>query len=98
VIQQHIKQPLADEVLFGTLKKGGTVKVRLNAAGDGLDLEPIADGPVKPKPEPLPRKKRASRPRRAKAAQPGPKKPPPKGANGDGGKRGLVPKVPLKAE
>ena len=27
VIQEHIKQPLADEVLFGKLQKGGTVKV-----------------------------------------------------------------------
>jgi ATP-dependent Clp protease ATP-binding subunit ClpA len=27
VIQEHIKKPLADEVLFGKLKKGGTVKV-----------------------------------------------------------------------
>ncbi len=27
VIQEHIKQPLAEEVLFGKLKKGGTVKV-----------------------------------------------------------------------
>ncbi|TIT05204.1 MAG: ATP-dependent Clp protease ATP-binding subunit ClpA, partial [Mesorhizobium sp.] len=25
VIQEHIKKPLADEVLFGKLKKGGTV-------------------------------------------------------------------------
>ena len=29
VIQEHIKRPLADEVLFGTLESGGTVKVRL---------------------------------------------------------------------
>jgi len=103
VIQQHIKQPLADEVLFGTLRKGGTVKVRLNEAGDGLDLEPIADGPVKPRPEPLPKKKRASRPRRARA-QSSAKRPPQVGTRGagggagNGGKRGLVPKVPLKAE
>jgi hypothetical protein len=27
VIQEHIKKPLADEVLFGKLKKGGTVRV-----------------------------------------------------------------------
>ena len=27
VIQEHIKQPLADEVLFGKLQKGGTVRI-----------------------------------------------------------------------
>ena len=27
VIQEHIKKPLADEVLFGKLKRGGVVKV-----------------------------------------------------------------------
>jgi ATP-dependent Clp protease ATP-binding subunit ClpA len=34
VIQEHIKKPLADEVLFGKLKDGGAVKVRLE--GEGL--------------------------------------------------------------
>ena len=37
VIQEHIKKPLADMVLFGNLKKGGTARVRL--AADGSDLE-----------------------------------------------------------
>ncbi len=95
VIQEHIKQPLADEVLFGKLRKGGTVKVTVNEAGDGLNLEAIEDGPVTPKPEPLPKKRRAPRRRRPRKAQAAPKKPPDK-AGGDGGKRGLVPKVPLK--
>src|SRR5213595_1779139 len=36
VIQEYIKQPLADEVLFGKLKKGGTVKVTVKE--DGSDL------------------------------------------------------------
>ena len=67
VIQEHIKQPLAEEVLFGKLKKGGTVKVTVKADGSGLDLEAIEDGPVTPKPEPTPRKPRA--PRRRKPAQ-----------------------------
>ncbi len=93
VIQEHIKQPLADEVLFGKLKKGGTVKVTVKEDGSDLNLEAIEDGPVKPKPEPVPKKRRAPRPRRARAAAP--KKPPANGG-GDGGKRGLVPKVPLK--
>ncbi|MCF3935753.1 ATP-dependent Clp protease ATP-binding subunit ClpA [Acuticoccus sp. M5D2P5] len=46
VIQEHIKRPLADEVLFGELKKGGTVKVTVGEDEDGkkkLVLEAIAD-------------------------------------------------------
>ncbi|MEP0322989.1 ATP-dependent Clp protease ATP-binding subunit ClpA, partial [Bauldia litoralis] len=57
-IQEHIKQPLADEVLFGKLKKGGTVKVSVKDDGSGLDLDAIEDGPVKPKPEPVPKPRR----------------------------------------
>ena len=34
VIQEHIKKPLADEVLFGKLEHGGTVKIRVD--GEGL--------------------------------------------------------------
>ena len=37
VIQEHIKKPLADELLFGKLLKGGHVKVRLD--GDKLAFE-----------------------------------------------------------
>ena len=55
VIQEHIKKPLANEILFGKLKKGGLVKVgvKTDAAGeDMLDLEAISEvAPVKPKPE-----------------------------------------------
>ncbi|MGH6763163.1 MAG: ATP-dependent Clp protease ATP-binding subunit ClpA [Phyllobacterium sp.] len=36
VIQEHIKKPLADEVLFGKLRNGGTVKVTVGDKGDGL--------------------------------------------------------------
>jgi ATP-dependent Clp protease ATP-binding subunit ClpA len=32
VIQEHIKKPLADQILFGELKKGGLVKVDVDAA------------------------------------------------------------------
>jgi ATP-dependent Clp protease ATP-binding subunit ClpA len=35
VIQEHIKKPLADELLFGKLQNGGVVKVTLT--GDGLE-------------------------------------------------------------
>jgi ATP-dependent Clp protease ATP-binding subunit ClpA len=39
VIQEHIKKPLADQILFGELKKGGLVKVDVDEAdGDRLDF------------------------------------------------------------
>ncbi|MDG2044487.1 MAG: AAA family ATPase, partial [Maricaulis sp.] len=39
VIQEHIKKPLADQILFGELKKGGLVKVDVDAADpDKLDF------------------------------------------------------------
>ena len=52
VIQEHIKKPLADEVLFGKLKRGGTVKVTIAEGENGekrIVLETIADE-VPPKP------------------------------------------------
>ena len=53
VIQEYIKKPLAEEVLFGKLKKGGTVKVTVEKDELGeskLALETIADEPrSKPK-------------------------------------------------
>ncbi|MEO0910740.1 MAG: AAA family ATPase, partial [Pseudomonadota bacterium] len=48
VIQEHIKKPLADEVLFGKLKTGGTVKVTLEKdelGKDKLKLDSIEDKP-----------------------------------------------------
>ena len=36
VIQEHIKKPLADMVLFGTLSKGGVAVVTVDPEGDGL--------------------------------------------------------------
>ena len=39
VIQEHIKKPLAELVLFGSLaSSGGTAQVRLNASGDDLEV------------------------------------------------------------
>ncbi len=40
VIQEHIKRPLAEELLFGKLTDGGHVRVALNQDGDGLTLIP----------------------------------------------------------
>jgi ATP-dependent Clp protease ATP-binding subunit ClpA len=48
VIQEHIKRPLADELLFGKLEHGGTVKVLVKGEGEeaSLDFEYI---PAEPK-------------------------------------------------
>jgi len=98
VIQEHIKKPLADEVLFGKLKSGGIVKVSVEHTeeGDsGLMLESVEDVVVKPKKEALkPRRTRAAA--RKKTAQKAKKANPPKGKKGDGGSP--VPKVPLKTD
>jgi ATP-dependent Clp protease ATP-binding subunit ClpA len=40
VIQEHIKKPLAEELLFGKLTKGGIVKVGVKAGKLDLRLEP----------------------------------------------------------
>jgi ATP-dependent Clp protease ATP-binding subunit ClpA len=50
VIQEHIKKPLAEELLFGKLVKGGSVKVTLK---DGkLEFETLEAAPAAlPKPE-----------------------------------------------
>ncbi|WP_139555928.1 ATP-dependent Clp protease ATP-binding subunit ClpA [Methylotetracoccus oryzae] len=39
VIQDNIKKPLAEEILFGTLKAGGIVRIALAADGAGLTLD-----------------------------------------------------------
>lgn len=44
VIQEKIKKPLADELLFGKLAKGGVVKVRVKDGKLALDIQ---DGPKK---------------------------------------------------
>ncbi len=53
VIQTHIKTPLADEVLFGRLKNGGTVRVMVTTADDGTKKLGFVypEGPVLPRPE-----------------------------------------------
>ncbi|MGE0565473.1 MAG: ATP-dependent Clp protease ATP-binding subunit ClpA [Pseudolabrys sp.] len=91
VIQEHIKTPLADEVLFGKLKGGGHVRVVVERDDNGRDKLgfEFLDGPVTPKADKVPAK-----PRKAKRRSlPRPR---PKGdGGGDGGGRGTVPKVPL---
>ncbi|WP_137157991.1 ATP-dependent Clp protease ATP-binding subunit ClpA [Rhizobium sp. FKL33] len=54
VIQENIKKPLAEEILFGKLKKGGVVRVSvgpLDNGKTGIVLESLPDAPVKPKEE-----------------------------------------------
>jgi ATP-dependent Clp protease ATP-binding subunit ClpA len=69
VIQENIKKELANELLFGKLKHGGTVKVTVGDKDNGtrgLILEAIsAEVPVKPKKEKAPARKSA--PTKAKA-------------------------------
>jgi ATP-dependent Clp protease ATP-binding subunit ClpA len=47
VIQEHIKKPLAEELLFGRLAKGGIVRVTKKPDGDALDFA-FEEGPVTP--------------------------------------------------
>jgi ATP-dependent Clp protease ATP-binding subunit ClpA len=49
VIQDHIKKPLADEILFGALKDGGTVRVLLDREKDKLAFEFIPAKEAKPR-------------------------------------------------
>jgi ATP-dependent Clp protease ATP-binding subunit ClpA len=55
VIQENIKKPLADEILFGKLKKGGVVKVTIGTKEDGskgLILDAVPEtAPIRPKAE-----------------------------------------------
>jgi len=100
VIQEHIKKPLAEEVLFGKLRKGGTVRVTVETGEDGkssLKLESLADeAPVKPKKEDPDAEPRKVPTRKASAKKPAVKaKPVPKEPEG-GVKRSLVPQLPRK--
>lgn len=61
VIQDHIKKPLADEILFGDLAKGGLVRVfvkdetlAFDIINDGKTQKQITGNPIKglPKPDP----------------------------------------------
>src|SRR5579883_3327810 len=110
VIQEHIKKPLADEVLFGKLKNGGHVRVvvvKEESGEDGardkdaqskLGFE-FLDGPVTPKPEKIPPVRPKSKRRGGGGGGGPPKRLKPPGPRGDGGAvpptRGSVPKIPL---
>jgi len=94
LIQETIKKPLADEVLFGKLKAGGHVRVMLvkeESGEDNLAFE-FPEGPVTPKPEKIPIR---TRPKRRPGAHRRNKPPGPRGDGGPPPPRGSVPKVPL---
>ncbi|KAA0970505.1 ATP-dependent Clp protease ATP-binding subunit ClpA [Aureimonas fodinaquatilis] len=112
VIQKYIKTPLADEVLFGKLKRGGTVKVTVAKGENGvaeLKLEAIADQPL-----PKARKNAEPKSRKGKAAPAASDEaldfdndgdvalaPPPKAESRQtkqSRRSGTVPKVPRKPE
>jgi ATP-dependent Clp protease ATP-binding subunit ClpA len=50
VIQEYIKKPLADELLFGKLEHGGTVKVTVSGDGEDTNLA-FEYFPAEPKPK-----------------------------------------------
>ena len=62
VIQEHIKKPLADQVLFGELVNGGSVTVAVVGEGSEAKLELVAvpPRPAKPKALPKPKKPKAT--------------------------------------
>ncbi|MBC2885063.1 ATP-dependent Clp protease ATP-binding subunit ClpA [Ochrobactrum sp. CM-21-5] len=106
VIQEHIKKPLADEVLFGKLKHGGTVRVDVTTNADGktdLSLESVADQvPVKPKKD-IPAEKKISVRRKTvpkkvekEKVLAGKDAPKPKSATKASVSKSSVPKVPRK--
>ena len=68
VIQDYVKKPLADEVLFGQLQKGGTVTVAVIGEGDEARLELVCAPPAPARPKAI------SGPKKAKALK-GPAKP-----------------------
>jgi len=49
LMQEQIKRPLAEELLFGKLVAGGTVKIGVSDDGKSLSLETLgADTPALP--------------------------------------------------
>ncbi len=51
LMQEKIKQPLAEELLFGKLVNGGEVKVRIKDNAPAFEISPAPPKPVKAKGE-----------------------------------------------
>src|SRR6202521_3118160 len=88
VLPEEVKQPLADEVLFGRLKNGGHVRVVIKEEEGKKTLGfEYPEGPITPRPEKIEKPKARKRPRHQAF------KKPKKGPSGSGGSP--VPKLPL---
>jgi ATP-dependent Clp protease ATP-binding subunit ClpA len=59
LIQDQVKQPLAEELLFGKLVNGGEVKVRIKDNAPAFEIVPAAPKPSKTKPKAAAPKKTA---------------------------------------
>ncbi len=105
VIQEFIKTPLADQVLFGRLKNGGHVRVVVEGEGKDTKLAfEFPEGPITPKPDKIapavvkraPRKRTAAARAGKDVGKAGPKGGPKSGGPSGSPRRGShVPKVPL---
>jgi len=51
LVQEKIKQPLAEELLFGKLANGGEVKVRIKDNAPAFEIVPAPPKAVKAKPK-----------------------------------------------
>ena len=60
VIQDNIKKSLADEILFGKLKDGGTVRILLDRDADKLVFEFVTNAEIRAKPPKKPKVKAKS--------------------------------------
>ena len=61
VIQEYVKKPLADQVLFGELVNGGQVTVAVVGIGPDAKLELIATPPRPARPKAIPGPKAAKK-------------------------------------
>ena len=105
VIQEHIKKPLAEQLLFGSLINGGTVRIKVEGEGDekkiGFDYFPAEPG-KKPRAqleEEQEDEDSEDQPGNSEAlVGAGPKKalPGPKGEGGNGRPAGAVPSIPRR--
>ncbi|MGD9802159.1 MAG: ATP-dependent Clp protease ATP-binding subunit ClpA [Hyphomicrobiaceae bacterium] len=105
VIQEHIKKPLAEQLLFGSLINGGTVRIKVEGEGDekkiGFDYFPAEPG-KKPRAqieEEQEDDEGDDQPDVGEAlVGAGPKKalPSPKGEGGSGRPGGAVPSIPRR--
>lgn len=70
VIQEHVKKPLADQVLFGELKNGGSVTVAVVGEGreSRLELVAVPPKPARPKAITGPKTGKPRAPRKKKTA------------------------------